>query len=250
MKAETIAIVSLIAVLTVVMVPSKPVGANGVLLKLPTNLATIEVFDAGKSYFNTLLWGVAPGYDVSNGYYAGWCVDRRFTIARKIPIVVTLYSSQNPPLFLEDQRWDMVNYILNHKQGEMTDIQQAMWYFVDFVGNYTPSTASAKEMVNDANLHGAGFIPTTGQAVAVICNPAYGTQVTIIEVTLDSPLQGQGDINNDGNIDIHDAILLAAAFRSKPGDPNWNSKADLNHDGAIDIYDAIIMAVNFGKTYP
>jgi hypothetical protein len=74
--------------------------------------------------------------------------------------------------------------------------------------------------------------------------------VTIIEVTLDSPLQGQGDINNDGNIDIHDAILLAAAFRSKPGDPNWNSKADLNHDGAIDIYDAIIMATNFGKTYP
>ena len=250
MKSTTIAMLSLIAVMVVVIVPVKPVSADGLVLRLPTNLVTIEVFDGGESYFNTLLWGVSPGYDVSNGYHVGWCVDRRFTIARKIPIVATLYSTQNPPLFLEDQRWDMVNYILNHKQGEMTDVQEAIWHFVNFVGNYTPTTVSAKEMVNDANLHGAGFVPRTGQVVAVICYPAYGTQITLIEVALDSPLQGQGDINNDGSIDIHDAILLATAFRSKPGDPNWNSKADLNHDGAIDIYDAIIMAANFGKTYP
>lgn len=56
-----------------------------------------------------------------------------------------------------------------------------------------------------------------------------------------------GDINGDGAVDIYDAILLALAFDTAPGDLNWNPNADLNHDGAVDIYDAIILANNFGK---
>ena len=50
------------------------------------------------------------------------------------------------------------------------------------------------------------------------------------------------DINDDGTVDIYDAIRLAIAFGSEPGDDNWNPKADLNQDGIIDIFDAIIMA--------
>ena len=48
-------------------------------------------------------------------------------------------------------------------------------------------------------------------------------------------------------MDIYDAILLALAFDTVPGDPEWNPNADLNHDSAVDIYDAIILANNFGK---
>jgi hypothetical protein len=58
----------------------------------------------------------------------------------------------------------------------------------------------------------------------------------------------QGDINSDGTVDIYDAILLANAYGSGPGSPNWNAAADINGDNVIDIYDALILAGNYGKT--
>jgi parallel beta-helix repeat protein len=54
--------------------------------------------------------------------------------------------------------------------------------------------------------------------------------------------------NYDGVVDIFDAILLANAFDSVPGDSNWNPNADLNNDDVVDIFDAIILANSFGKT--
>jgi hypothetical protein len=59
-----------------------------------------------------------------------------------------------------------------------------------------------------------------------------------------------GDLNGDGTVDIYDAILLAAAYGSTPGTPNWNPNADINGDGIVDIYDAIILAGNFGQHVP
>jgi len=57
-----------------------------------------------------------------------------------------------------------------------------------------------------------------------------------------------GDINQDGKVNILDAILLAGAFGSKPGEPNWDLRCDLNKDDKVNILDAIILAANFGKT--
>jgi parallel beta-helix repeat protein len=56
-----------------------------------------------------------------------------------------------------------------------------------------------------------------------------------------------GDINDDGTVDIYDAIILSVAFNSNPASPNWNPNANINGDNAVDIYDAIILANNFGK---
>jgi hypothetical protein len=69
------------------------------------------------------------------------------------------------------------------------------------------------------------------------------TPVALVMVTT-----ATADINNDGSVDIYDAILLANAYNSIPTSPNWNSKADLNSDNIVDIYDAIILASNYGKT--
>jgi len=57
-----------------------------------------------------------------------------------------------------------------------------------------------------------------------------------------------GDINGDGVVNILDAILLAKAFSSKPGDSNWDPRADLNKDDVVNILDAIILSINFGKS--
>ena len=59
-----------------------------------------------------------------------------------------------------------------------------------------------------------------------------------------SPLVG--DLNNDGVVDIFDVVILAKAFGSKPGDPNWNPDADLNNDGVVDIFDVVILVNEFG----
>jgi hypothetical protein len=166
------------------------VGAASNDLSLPSSLVTIEVSNGTQSYFSTVLSRVASGYDVSNGTYLGWCVDRRTSMPRS-PVThqVTLYSSSSPPLNLVSQKWDMVNYILNHKEGSADDVQQAIWYFINLVGNYSPSNIAAKFMVADALENGAGFTPAVGQLTAVICYPeATDVQVTIIEVTVPNPI--------------------------------------------------------------
>jgi hypothetical protein len=56
-----------------------------------------------------------------------------------------------------------------------------------------------------------------------------------------------GDVNGDRTVDIYDAILLANAYSSGLGSPNWNAAADINGNNLVDIYDAIILAGNYGK---
>jgi parallel beta-helix repeat protein len=58
----------------------------------------------------------------------------------------------------------------------------------------------------------------------------------------------KGDVNGDGKVNILDAILLANAFNSRPGDVNWNPNADFNGDEKVNILDAIILSSNFGKS--
>ncbi len=60
-------------------------------------------------------------------------------------------------------------------------------------------------------------------------------------------LSPNGDLNDDGIVDIFDAILFAGAFGAVPTNSNWNAKADMNSDDTIDIFDALILATNFGK---
>jgi len=161
------------------------IAADG--LNLPSDSVYIEVSNGTQSYFSTNLIGVPSGYDVTNGTYLGWCVDSRTTMSRSPDThEVRLFSTLNPPEELASEQWDMVNYILNHKQGSMLDIQQAMWYFVSIAGNYTPTRTMAWTIVNDTLENGNGFVPNEGQTIAVICYPLIfshqpDVQVSIIE---------------------------------------------------------------------
>jgi hypothetical protein len=58
-----------------------------------------------------------------------------------------------------------------------------------------------------------------------------------------------GDANDDGSINILDAITAAMACGSSPGDSRWNLAADLNNDGAVDILDMIVMAGIFSGSF-
>jgi len=59
------------------------------------------------------------------------------------------------------------------------------------------------------------------------------------------------DINDDGTVDILDALMLAKAFGSKSGDNNWNPDADISPPyGTVDMRDIIACVLYFGETYP
>lgn len=164
------------------------------LLNIPKGYPIIlEASDGTQSYFLTKLSNVPPYYDVTNGVYAGWCVDTRTELARSpANHTVLLYSSLNPselPAELAKQKWDMVNYILNHKPAgaQARDIQEAIWYFINLDHGYSPKSNVAKALVAETEANGANYVPTLGQIAAVIAVPVYPSvdvQVSIIEVAI------------------------------------------------------------------
>jgi len=45
-----------------------------------------------------------------------------------------------------------------------------------------------------------------------------------------------------------DIAIVAKAYGSKPGDPNWNETADLDKNRVINIIDIATVARDYGKT--
>jgi hypothetical protein len=78
--------------------------------------------------------------------------------------------------------------------------------------------------------------------------PAVCSGVDITEsLALDSAELVAGDVNDDGVIDITDAVAIGGNIGVPSPDP---ATADLNEDGAVNILDLILMAINFGKESP
>jgi len=59
-----------------------------------------------------------------------------------------------------------------------------------------------------------------------------------------------GDINGDFKVDLKDLVILANAYGSKPGDPNWNPNADIDGKGIVGLADLVILAQHYGQHYP
>ena len=123
-----------------------------------------------------ILSNVPSGYDVVDGVYTGWCVDKLGIYVYSDDLVY-LYSSLNVPNVdqLDMRDWNRINYVLNNVAPGATsaDIQQAIWAFETIGGGaYTPTRPLALAMVADALANGGDFVPTRGEYVAVILYPA------------------------------------------------------------------------------
>jgi hypothetical protein len=148
---------------------------------LPSAQVQLTLANPGPiSYFISTLSGVPAGFDVHNGDYLGWCVDSS-TGWGNANYNVILYSSLLPPSEVSSINWIAINYILNHKQGTMMDVQHAIWYFTN---GDAPGSAAAQAMVDAANAN-PSYDPTTGAILAVICLPQDGVRLqqnSIIEL--------------------------------------------------------------------
>lgn len=56
------------------------------------------------------------------------------------------------------------------------------------------------------------------------------------------------DVNRDGKVNILDISIAATAFKSKAGDPAYNSSADINKDNIINILDIALIALDYKKS--
>jgi hypothetical protein len=60
-----------------------------------------------------------------------------------------------------------------------------------------------------------------------------------------------GDIDGDGRVTLPDLVLLAHAYGSRPGDPNWNPNADIAEPwGVIGLTDLVTLAVYYNRSRP
>lgn len=57
-----------------------------------------------------------------------------------------------------------------------------------------------------------------------------------------------GDVNRDGSVGIDDLAIIALAYHSSPGSPNWNPLADVDKDSYIGISDLSICALYYHKS--
>jgi PKD repeat protein len=99
------------------------------------------------------------------------------------------------------------------------------------------------------------FIPIVGHQYTVV-----GNYTVSLNITDDSPfalsaanatmiaISLYGDLNADGRVNIVDVTIVAQAYGSTIGTPNWNPAADLNSDGTINILDLALVAREYGKT--
>jgi len=66
-------------------------------------------------------------------------------------------------------------------------------------------------------------------------------------ITIEAPLtERKGDFDNDGDVDIFDFVLFAAAYGSESGDPNYNPVGDFDDDDCINILDFVSFAGAYG----
>jgi hypothetical protein len=166
------------AILKGVIIPEGEVTA-GFVYPVPNSYWTVNVktLPAGGP-FSPPLNGILPIACV------GWCVDevgkiygdnRDYTVS-----MMSSYDPMNPwpgnhvPATYD---WPCVNWIINNK-GEYTatEIQDAIWYFVD--GGVNPG-GNAGVLIAAALANGQNFVPESGDNVAVLLIPDPNVQYSL-----------------------------------------------------------------------
>jgi hypothetical protein len=149
---------------------------------LPMTQVQLSAVYGTTAYFDSTLSGIPADFDVENGVYPGWCIDRGTDMVQNTPHNVMLYSSLTPPSHpdLDGIDWNAINYILNNKQGGRLDVQNAIWYFTDYTDDSESPDTLAMIAAAEANIE-----TVTGPILAVICLPEDSNtcaQVSIIEL--------------------------------------------------------------------
>lgn len=123
-------------------------------------------------------------------------------------------------------------------EGRAAD-NQAGHTITDGASLSTTTAANGDFVLADALF---GTYDLTANSPGFLAATCEGVDHSVDPTTLDAVVLLAGDINDDGTIDITDAVAIGLVFGTA------DEVSDLNDDGQVDILDLILMAVNFGQT--
>jgi hypothetical protein len=115
-------------------------------------------------------------------------------------------------------------------------------------GDWVPSTAakylSLSWNYNNKKIALGSTIPVT--LTIKVAGNIIGVSNFNFNITIFGTERIIGDLDHDGDVDIFDMAILAAAYHSTPSSANWRPEADLNNDNVINIFDLTILGRNYG----
>jgi hypothetical protein len=101
----------------------------------------------------------------------------------------------------------------------------------------------------------AWYMDTDGKrtGIAHCGTDVFDMQAGIAQYMSDKGANPLGDCNGDGVVDDKDIAIVAAAFGSVPGSPNWDLRADVKHDptnvNVVNQKDTALVALHYGERW-
>jgi parallel beta-helix repeat protein len=148
-----------------------------------------------------------------------------------------------------DTRVEHNNFISNTQQLLLSDSFNTAWddgypsggnYWSDYNGTDLYSGPYQNETGDDGIGDTPYVIDDSNVDHYPLVNPFVIPPTTLI-----------GDLNLDGEVSLADLQLLANAYNSHPGDPNWNLLADIAPPyEIISLTDLVTMAMHYGQHNP
>jgi len=121
----------------------------------------------------------------------------------------------------------------------------------------TPIQTEEITLMNGSSTAATFVWNTTSFAYGNYTISAYATPVPDQTNTTNNSILGgsvlvtiPGDLNGDFTVGLSDLVILAKAYGSTPGSPNWNPNADIEGTGVVGLSDLVILAQHYGQHYP
>ncbi len=141
-------------------------------------------------------------------------------------------SSVTHDLYIEGV-WNVLNVTFTYKDSTF-----------NFVVQPTKTTASGVFTIDPSLV---GNIPWSTFTLAIQgVSPVTGTVAFHRIANVNIP---DGDVNQDGKIDVRDLATVAKSYGTTPGRSGYDFNLDLNFDFRVDIRDLAIVARSFGASY-
>ena len=164
--------------------PSANAGISGP--KIPGGPVHMFIRQGQRSRFELFFLDLKYEYDlVDFQFYKAWCLQKERKIRRNAIHEVRLFNCYDPNLPPEFKKmdWNRINYIINHKEGPKSVIQEAVWHFSD--NRDRAISEEALSLVEKATQEGKEFQPKEGELLAIICQAA-GKQPVMLEYLIPS----------------------------------------------------------------